>query len=206
MEKETARATIDQSRYKTQIMAGGHQLTADESVENGGSNLGPDPSGLLASSLAACTAITLRMYADRKEWDLQKADVSVLVTRDRTANITHITREIDLKGNLSEDEQARLLVIANKCPIHQILSNQIEIETVIVQANALARTFLPDLTRRFQTTVCFLTGHDQKHAVLLWFVCHCSLPSKRCQPVYREVRRPVLQYPIWPGKYLHQVY
>ena len=132
MEKETARATIDQSRYKTQIMAGGHQLTADESVENGGSNLGPDPSGLLASSLAACKAITLRMYADRKEWDLQKADVSVLVTRDRTANITHITREIDLKGNLSEDEQARLLVIANKCPIHQILSNQIEIETVIV--------------------------------------------------------------------------
>lgn len=125
-------ASISKAHYRTILKASGHRLFADEPEDLGGTASGPSPSEFLAASLASCTAITLRMYADRKGWDMAQADIQVSVLRDRALNITKITRKITLSGTLSEDQRDRLLVIANKCPVHQILSNQIQIESTLL--------------------------------------------------------------------------
>lgn len=125
----TVKANIKNTLYSTTITAAGNSMTADESVENGGQALGFSPSELLASSLAACTSITLRMYANRKEWDLQEADIEVgFETVDGT---TRFNRTITLKGTLDEEQKQRLMDIANKCPIHKALNNAIQITTTL---------------------------------------------------------------------------
>lgn len=123
--------SISTAHYRTEITASGHIMTSDEGEAVGGKDLGPTPAAFLGAALASCTAITLRMYADRKEWDLKQADIQVTVERDREQNITKITREIKLTGDLSETDKERLLVIANKCPVHQMLTNPIEITTTL---------------------------------------------------------------------------
>lgn len=126
---ETVKANIKNTLYSTTITAAGNSMTADESVENGGQALGFSPSELLASSLAACTSITLRMYANRKEWDLQEADIEVgFETVDGT---TRFNRTITLKGTLDDEQKQRLMDIANKCPIHKALNNAIQITTTL---------------------------------------------------------------------------
>ena len=125
-------ASIAKAHYRTEISASGHTFIADEPEDLGGTAQGPNPSAFLAASLASCTAITLRMYADRKEWDLTQADIQVSVQRDKALNITQIKREITLSGTLNEEQRDRLLVIANKCPVHQILSNQIQIDSSLM--------------------------------------------------------------------------
>jgi putative redox protein len=84
---------------------------------------------LLASSLAACTSITLRMYADRKEWDLDSIGVTVDIERNN--DLSTFKRTIDLKGNLTEEQTHKLLDIANHCPIHKILNSSISIHTTL---------------------------------------------------------------------------
>ena len=121
------KGSIVKAHYRTEITASGHMFISDESVAEGGTDLGPSPSALLAASLASCTAITLRMYADRKGWDLTQADIYVTLTRDVAQNITKISRKIKLSGALNTVERERLLAIANKCPVHQMLTNPIEI-------------------------------------------------------------------------------
>ena len=123
--------SISTAHYRTELTASGHVMISDEGEALGGKDLGPTPSAFLGASLASCTAITLRMYADRKEWDLKQADIHVTVERDREQNITKITRVIELTGDLSETEKERLLAIANKCPVHQMLSNPIEITSAL---------------------------------------------------------------------------
>jgi putative redox protein len=94
-------------------------------------NLSFAPNELLASSLAACTSITLRMYANRKGWKLTEIKVEVNLDTDPIENKTKIKRDIQLFGDLDNDQIERLLNIANKCPIHKILSNTIEISTIL---------------------------------------------------------------------------
>lgn len=84
---------------------------------------------LLASSLAACTSITLRMYADRKEWELESIGVSVDIETEN--NSSHFDRKISLTGNLSEEQTHKLLDIANHCPVHKILNSTISIHTTL---------------------------------------------------------------------------
>lgn len=122
---------IDRAHYRTSILADGHMLVSDESEAVGGSDAGPAPAAFLAASLASCTAITLRMYADRKGWDLAQAEVQVKVTNDKATQITRINRVITLSGQLSEPEKSRLLEIANKCPVHQILTHPIEVVSTL---------------------------------------------------------------------------
>ena len=104
-------------------------MIADEPADEGGTEMGFSPDELLLASLGACTAITLRMYADRKGWALEEVKCNLTFERDKEKNITRILRNIDLIGHLSEEEKRRLLVIAEKCPTHQILTHQITIET-----------------------------------------------------------------------------
>ena len=121
---------IGKDRYKVKIESpSGNLVIADEPVSIGGKDTGFSPFELLGSALAACTSATLRMYADRKEWDLQEVNLEIEVKQNETRTQTHILRKIELIGNLSPEQKSRLISIANACPVHKILTNQIEIST-----------------------------------------------------------------------------
>jgi putative redox protein len=102
-------------------------VIADEPEELGGTDLGPAPGEFLMISLASCTAITLRMYADRKKWPLEK--IRVEVDFEKVDYKTIFKRELQLIGDLTDEQRARLLQIANACPVHKTLTNPIEIQT-----------------------------------------------------------------------------
>ena len=101
---------------------------ADEPVEVGGKNLGPRPGDFMRMSLASCTAITLRMYANRKGFDVQQIRVSV--SNGPTTDSTKLITEIEITGNISEEQRARMMQIAKLCPVHKMLTRPIEIETL----------------------------------------------------------------------------
>lgn len=106
---------------------GGHTLVIDEPRESGGADQGPSPTRVLAASLAACTAITLEMYADRKEWPL--GDVEVEVGMEFTGAVpTQFTVTMRLPTGLSAEQQERILVIAGKCPVHRALDGDAAVE------------------------------------------------------------------------------
>lgn len=121
-------ATTGRELYKTIIRSSSNEIIADEPVDLGGKDLGLNPAELLTASLASCTSITLRMYADRKEWDLDEITVEVILN-DTDKNNPVLMRTVEVKGNLEEQQTARLLAIANACPIHKLLGRGIEIQT-----------------------------------------------------------------------------
>lgn len=126
----TAYVQSSSPAYATDITVGAHHLLADEPADAGGSDSGPAPKELLLSALGACTAITLRMYAERKQWPLEQVQVQLSFgdagsSKDRTV----IEREIKLTGALDEEQRQRLLQIANACPLHKILTGAVEIPT-----------------------------------------------------------------------------
>lgn len=125
-------AKINKEHYKTILSSATHTIITDEPEFNGGNDLGFSPSELFASALGTCTCVTLRMYADRKSWDLENVEVNVTFNRDIEKNISNISREITLAGNLNEEQKQRLIQIANQCLIHKTLSNPILIETQLV--------------------------------------------------------------------------
>lgn len=126
-------ASIGKELYRIEIKsASGNVLIADEPVESGGKDLGLNPKELLAAALSACTCATLRMYADRKQWDVSGVSLEVELERDEAANTTRITRKLQLPDHLPEEQRNRLLQVANSCPVHKILSNPITIETTLV--------------------------------------------------------------------------
>ena len=104
---------------------GGHSLVIDEPVEDGGANEGPSPTRTLGAALAACTAITVEMYADRKGWDVGELEVEVEIEYDG-ATPTAFTVTLRCPATLAEDQLERLLVIAGKCPVHRLLSHETE--------------------------------------------------------------------------------
>jgi putative redox protein len=120
---------------KQEIAAGPHRLVADEPVEAGGSDAGPDPYSYLLAALGACTSMTLQLYAQRKGWPLEKVDVSLrneqIYAKDceecetRDGKITRIDRYISLTGALSDEQKSRLLEIAQRCPVHRTLTSEI---------------------------------------------------------------------------------
>ncbi|WP_222536490.1 OsmC family protein [Pedobacter polysacchareus] len=128
--KITAITELDHSHYKTKIYSDGHFIYADEPEEVGGTNEGMAPGALLLASLGSCTAITIRMYADRKKMNLESIKVELAIcNEDEMSKETRISKKITFTGTLSAQEQDRLMQIADKCPIHKILSNPIKIET-----------------------------------------------------------------------------
>ncbi|MBS1667901.1 MAG: OsmC family protein [Bacteroidetes bacterium] len=123
---------LNTSHYKTEISNGRNNLIADEPATVGGTDLGFSPNDLLCSALVACTCITLRMYADRKEWDLEKVETSVSLEKTEGENSTTLIREIQLLGKLDLAQKKRLMEIAQQCPVHKILTNSIKINTVAI--------------------------------------------------------------------------
>jgi len=110
----------------------GHRWTADEPADLGGANTGPTPHHLLLSSLGACTAITLRMYAARKAWPLERIEVELAFNPDgKPAAGSDIRRQVMLHGPLDEAQRERLLQVANSCPIHKVLTGEIRIATTL---------------------------------------------------------------------------
>jgi len=124
-------------RYAQTISVGPHVLQADEPVDVGGNDAGPNPYDLLLAALGSCASITVRMYSERKQWPLQGVHVGLLWGRVHAEDcaecdtelrmVDGIEMEIAFLGDLSEDQRQRLLEIANKCPVHRTLSSQVQI-------------------------------------------------------------------------------
>lgn len=125
-------AQIGKDHYLTEIQTtSGNRIVADEPAASGGVDKGFSPSELLASALGACTCITLRMYADRKQWPLEKIEAHVTFVRDLEKNESFMTRTIHLQGTLDARQRERLLEIANQCFIHKTLTHPIHISTLL---------------------------------------------------------------------------
>lgn len=123
---------IGREKYKmTIVSSSGNTLIADEPLHLGGKNSGFSPFELLASALGTCTSATLRMYADRKGWDLEEVITQVSFERDDKADKATFIRHIAFSGNLDQEQCSRLLEIAEKCPVHRTLEGQISIETIL---------------------------------------------------------------------------
>ncbi|WP_069882519.1 OsmC family protein [Bosea sp. BIWAKO-01] len=123
-----ANAHIGTTNFATTIrMGGGRTLVADEPAALGGADAGPAPYDLLLASLGACTAITLRMYAERKQWSLQAVDIDL--HHVKVENRSKIERVITLTGDLSADQRARLADIAERTPVTLTLKAGADIAT-----------------------------------------------------------------------------
>ncbi len=122
-------ATLDGAPYTTRIVSRGKTLIADEPLDHGGTDLGFRPHELFLSALASCTAITMRMYADRKQWHVPSIGVTINMERDQDgAKVdTRISIEVDLPADLPQDQRERLLQIAKACPVHRTLENPIHL-------------------------------------------------------------------------------
>ena len=125
------KAVIESEHYLTRISAGSNQWTSDEAIANGGQAKGPEPMDLLASALASCTCITLRMYADRKQWHTGNIEVEVSIEKELHIEATRFERRIIFGGELDDEKKAKLLDIANRCPVHKLLTKTILINTTI---------------------------------------------------------------------------
>ncbi|MBL8000795.1 MAG: OsmC family protein [Flavobacteriales bacterium] len=136
MTKEThlaVSATLEGAPYETHVAIRHHGLRLDEPVEQGGQDLGPKPHELLCTSLAACTAITVRMYVDRKQLPVRK--VTVTCTMDRKADggavDTSFHLAVHVDGDLTDEQRQRVLQIANMCPVHRTLTNPLRITSAL---------------------------------------------------------------------------
>jgi uncharacterized OsmC-like protein len=132
--------------FRTQITAGAHTLIADEPKEAGGTDEGPSPYELLLAALGACTAMTLKMYVERKK--LPITDVEVSLTFDRihiddcescvkeerlnNQEVQHISRLIYVTGDVTEEQKERLLYIAGRCPVHVTLHSNPHVEDALI--------------------------------------------------------------------------
>ena len=128
---------IGRDRYRTEITAGGHTLVADEPTSVGGGGEAPTPYDLLLGSIGACTAMTMRMYADRKGWPLEGVTVRLRQGRShaqdcvdcesKPVGVQQIEREVEMEGALDDEQRQRLLQIADRCPLKQTLERGIHV-------------------------------------------------------------------------------
>ncbi|HQO28924.1 MAG TPA: OsmC family protein [Accumulibacter sp.] len=122
--------------YQQTVRVGKHQLIADEPPSLGGDDGGPAPTDFLLAALGACTSITLRMYAERKQIPLAGVQVALTLEKIEQAGkgkVDHITRKITLTGDLSSVQRDSLLSIANKCPVHRLLHSGVLIDSELVE-------------------------------------------------------------------------
>ena len=121
-------------KFQVEIHAAGKTLLADEPVDVGGLGSGPTPYELLASALAACTTMTLKLYADRKGWPLERVSVHVSHSRQGAEARDRFVREISMQGPLDDDQRRRLVEIAGRCPVHLTLERGSDVATIVAAA------------------------------------------------------------------------
>lgn len=124
-------------KYRTEITAGGQTLVADEPVSVGGAGNAPTPYDLLLGAIGSCTAMTLRMYADRKGWPLERVTVRLRTAEnhakdcvdcvDNAVGMHQIEREVELEGDLDAEQRERLMLIADRCPVKQTIERGIRV-------------------------------------------------------------------------------
>jgi len=141
--RETLVSETGDGQFTQKIVTGSHVLRADEPVINGGMDAGPSPYDFLLAALGSCTSMTLRMYAKLKQLPLEQITVRLKHEKihvedcvgcdDTNAKIDHIERIIELEGALTPEQRARLLEIANKCPVHRTLTSKIIITTKLLE-------------------------------------------------------------------------
>jgi len=126
-------ATLESENYQAIISTGKHKLVADEPIEKGGKDSGTEAHNFLCAGLASCTAITLKMYLNRKGWDLGAIQVDCELKRVIESGIqkTSINQLIKFGTNPNDVQKKRILIIAGKCPVHKTLSSGIDINTQI---------------------------------------------------------------------------
>jgi putative redox protein len=126
-------------QFQQEIVLGTHRLLADEPVKDGGLDSGPGPYDLLLAALGACTSMTVRLYADHKQIPLLRTQVRLrhekIYAKDcaecetREGKIDRIERAITFEGDLTAEQRARLIEIADKCPVHRTLKSEVDIRT-----------------------------------------------------------------------------
>lgn len=141
-EQLVAHLNLVEDNFTTSIQTKLHSLIADEPAEIGGDDLGPSPYELLNAGLAACTVMTLKLYAQRKKWNLQEVFVYLTYSKkhsdelgidvDKSGNVDYFTKKLQLIGDLTEEQRARLKDISSKCPVHKTLLSQVHIETELM--------------------------------------------------------------------------
>ncbi|WP_239470321.1 bifunctional alpha/beta hydrolase/OsmC family protein [Archangium violaceum] len=139
--------------FAQDIRVGRHRLRADEPTAYGGLDTGPSPYGLLAAALGACTAMTLRLYARKKGWPLERVSVTLNHGKVHAEDCQHcetkegmvdrIDRRVKLEGPLSEDQRRRLLEIADRCPVHRSLESEIDVHTLLEEDETPTSTTTP---------------------------------------------------------------
>jgi putative redox protein len=132
-------ASIAGGGYRTAVRTRTHALVADEPVDAGGTDAGPSPYELLLGALASCTAMTVRMYADRKQWPLTDVVVRIRPVRSHAVDcancetkdvgVGRLEREVELLGTLTDEQRTRLMYIADRCPVKQTLQRGLVVET-----------------------------------------------------------------------------
>jgi uncharacterized OsmC-like protein len=132
----------DASGFTQRVTVGSHELVADEPVADGGTDTGPSPYDLLLAALGSCTSMTIALYARRKQWPVHAVTVRLRHSKihaadcegceTREGRLDRIERDVELAGSLDEAQRAKLLEIANKCPVHRTLTSEIDIRTRLV--------------------------------------------------------------------------
>jgi uncharacterized OsmC-like protein/pimeloyl-ACP methyl ester carboxylesterase len=138
-EQLVAHLNLKDDNFTTTIQTVKHSFIADEPDSIGGDDFGPSPYDFLSAGLAACTVMTLKMYAERKKWDLQEVYVHITYSKkhsddlmldlDKPTRIDHLSKKLTFIGNLDESQRQRLKQIASKCPVHKTLQSEVVIET-----------------------------------------------------------------------------
>lgn len=141
-EQLVAHLNMKEDNFTTTIQTSAHSITADEPISVGGDDFGPSPYDLLSAGLAACTAMTLKLYAERKQWDLKEVYVYVTYSKkhsddlmldmEKPMRIDHLLKKLNFVGNLNDAQTQRLKEIASKCPVHKTLQNQVVIDTELM--------------------------------------------------------------------------
>ncbi|MEO5650446.1 MAG: bifunctional alpha/beta hydrolase/OsmC family protein, partial [Ginsengibacter sp.] len=141
--KEVAAILDSEDKFTTHLKLGDHYFIADEPTDFGGNNFGPSPYQFLSAGLAACTAMTIQMYARRKKWEVLNVTVHINHNKDYaldcenceddSAKIDTFNREITLEGSLSDEQKKRLLEIADKCPVHKTLHSETQVITRLIE-------------------------------------------------------------------------